>query len=379
MTVPPLPNNAANTAAGPAANIYSVSCASVGSCVAVGNYEVTPNVDNQPLIETLTNGSWTALQAPLPSNADTSDQTARLTDVSCASDGTCAAIGSYTAPGSVLPSPFIETFLNGTWTASVPPVPSGDSDVNGLDDASCASDTTCVITVGDFYETLNSGQWSALGFPVPNGTQNVNVGPLSCLPSGFCLATGSYYGTTEDQTGPLFEMYSDGTWTASLAPVPSDAMVPYTNLLIGEPICVSADSCVAIGIYETTSDQWAIFSELYSSGSWTLVGIPLPSNAVTSAGLGVKGLSCASGPTCTVIGTYNTASSADPFAFSSTLSGGSWTLGELTWPVASSDLTSTTLSGISCPSTLLCFAVGSYGTTSGGDPTISTEFKLSLP
>lgn len=375
-SVPPLPSNTD----GGYATLTSVSCSSAGACVAVGEYPVS-NVGFQPLIETLANGTWTALQAPLPSDASTSQQTAQLTDVSCASDGTCAAVGSYTFPGAELPGPFIETFLNDAWSASVPPVPSGDTDVNGIGNVSCASASTCIISVDNFYEALSSGQWEAADFPVPTAMQSVSIGPVTCLQSGFCLATGNYDSDDEQQTGSVFETYSDGTWTASLAPVPSDARDPTENtLFLGMPTCVSANSCVTVGEYETTSEAWQTFSELDSSGSWTIADIPVPSDASLTSGNGPQptGLSCSSGPTCTVIGTYKMTSSAYPFAFSSTLSGGTWTLSELNWPVASYDLVGTSLFGVSCPSSLVCQTVGGYATTSGWIPTINTEFNLSL-
>ncbi len=95
----PLPSNADGTVA----RVTSVACISPGSCVGVGNYEVSQG-DTQGLIETLTDGQWRATQAPLPIDASSTRQGVVLASVACGSDGTCAAIGQYSGPDAEFPS-----------------------------------------------------------------------------------------------------------------------------------------------------------------------------------------------------------------------------------------------------------------------------------
>src|SRR5947208_2665093 len=63
-TEAPLPSNAAGD---PYASLLKPSCPAVGACVAVGGYDTSSG--GQGLIERLSGGTWTAIEAPLPSNA----------------------------------------------------------------------------------------------------------------------------------------------------------------------------------------------------------------------------------------------------------------------------------------------------------------------
>ena len=92
----PLPADAA-TDAGPTnfpnADRYSVSCASTSSCVAVGSYKNTSGVDSG-FVAILSGSAWTAQAAPLPSNAVATGGHF-LTTVSCSSATFCVAGGAY--------------------------------------------------------------------------------------------------------------------------------------------------------------------------------------------------------------------------------------------------------------------------------------------
>ena len=96
----------ANSAANPGVTFYSrsgcapvvacipVSCASAGSCTAVGHY-VDSSGYTQGLLLTETSGTWaTGVEAPLPANA-AADPDVDLSSVSCASAGNCTAVGHY--------------------------------------------------------------------------------------------------------------------------------------------------------------------------------------------------------------------------------------------------------------------------------------------
>src|SRR5437899_1558769 len=89
-----LPSNAA-TGKKQSVRINSVSCASAGNCGAVGDYDDSSG-NNQLLLLTETAGSWaTGVEAALPANAATASQNAVLESVSCASAGSCTAVGGY--------------------------------------------------------------------------------------------------------------------------------------------------------------------------------------------------------------------------------------------------------------------------------------------
>ncbi|MGH3192410.1 MAG: hypothetical protein ACRDPY_37330 [Streptosporangiaceae bacterium] len=70
-----------------------VSCPSVSQCTAIGDYS-DGGTDTDPMLLTLSGGSWTAAEAPLPANAAGNPQTT-MTGVSCASASQCVATGWY--------------------------------------------------------------------------------------------------------------------------------------------------------------------------------------------------------------------------------------------------------------------------------------------
>ena len=76
----------------------AVSCPAVGWCIATGNSDTSPT----PLIETLSNGTWTPITPP---------GTGTIDAVSCVAIGSCVAVGTG----------LIETLSAGTWTATTPP------------------------------------------------------------------------------------------------------------------------------------------------------------------------------------------------------------------------------------------------------------------
>ena len=68
-------------------------CAVVSACTAVGQYFDTVS-NSQGLIETLSGGAWSAIEAPLPAGAFT-DPEANLVSAASLSAGTACAGGLY--------------------------------------------------------------------------------------------------------------------------------------------------------------------------------------------------------------------------------------------------------------------------------------------
>jgi hypothetical protein len=80
------------------ADLFSVACASAGSCVAVGSYAVTSGLVSWPMAAVESGGRWLRAQKiPLPADADLAKKVGEgsLSSVSCAPGGTCLAVGGY--------------------------------------------------------------------------------------------------------------------------------------------------------------------------------------------------------------------------------------------------------------------------------------------
>jgi hypothetical protein len=125
----------------------SISCASVGNCVALGEYTDSSG-DGQGLLLTETAGTWGAgVEAPLPVNAKSSG--GALSSVSCASAGNCVAVGNY---GSGSASGLLLTETAGQWTAARAALPANVAGYAQLNSVSCASAGNC-SAVGEYTDS----------------------------------------------------------------------------------------------------------------------------------------------------------------------------------------------------------------------------------
>ena len=362
--------------------------------MAVGRYlDSAGHVEG--LLLTLSGGSWTAAEAPLPANADGS--WAYLTGVSCPSSSDCVATGNYSdssaSDTSGVGDGLLLTLSGGSWTAAEAPLPANANHTGVyLDAVSCASSSTCVA-VGEYditytegansqgeYQngmllTLTNGSWTAAPAPpVPNSRQysSVNVTAVSCPSASYCVATGSYSdGTTYDSDGLLLTL-SGGSWTAAEAPVPSDdTNIPNLSVETFGVSCPSTSECMATegggnGSATSASQDDTYWALLTSAGqTWN------PDEAPTTTTPFVT-LSCPSATECVSVGA--TGGEQLQLVTWSAGSGPSWTTATLPPPANADASRGFEVNGISCPSAAACVAVGSYTDTSGNqDGLLLTE------
>ncbi|MGH3224285.1 MAG: hypothetical protein ACRDPY_37320, partial [Streptosporangiaceae bacterium] len=314
----PLPANAEPGDANAA--LSGVSCPSVSQCVAVGTYSDTAG-NTQGLVVTGSDASWTAEETPLPANAGDSPGTyvAQPFAVSCPSASQCVAVGEY-KDGQGSWQGLLLTLSNGSWTAAEAPLPDnalGSTDF--LTGVSCPSAAQCVA-VGEYGAggagvdgmllTDTDGSWTAVPAPLPanNAEAGNTVSAVSCPSVSQCVAVGNYGPSTNGQMGLLLTD-SGGSWTVAEAPLAADganggeAPVPAVS-------CGAVSQCVAGGIYYSTSggdyEQGLLLTD--SDGSWSAAPAPLPANAQTIDGTvtqaSVNGASCSSAAQCVAVGNY---------------------------------------------------------------------------
>jgi len=138
--VAPLPTNADRN---PWAGLFGVRCFSGGNCVAVGVYQGP--YGGQGLIDTETGGVWSSTrQAPLPAGQAVSSHAAQLLSVSCVSFTHCVAVGEDLA--GINDFGVAATGTNGSWSSVVTPRPSDASTPSYgiLNAISCTTATSCV-------------------------------------------------------------------------------------------------------------------------------------------------------------------------------------------------------------------------------------------
>ena len=226
--------------------LESVSCPSVGGCAAGGFYENAGGTDTGELLSQASNGSWTAEDAPLPADAGTGSSEMSVIGnfavapqaVSCGPTS-CAAVGAY-VDVSGKDRGLLERLSGGTWTVIEAPQPANAAPESTQDAqltaASCTFDG-CVAT--GFYEDSAAGRRALIDTINAAGAATAAEGPqpfdaatgssvsatldaVSCLSLNQCTTVGSYVNSSGG-TIALIDSLSAGTWTNAGAVIPSNA------------------------------------------------------------------------------------------------------------------------------------------------------------
>ncbi len=158
------------------AQLTGISCTAATVCVAAGSAYSYTSGDWNPVAETLSGSTWTATNLPLPAGQTYTS----LSGVSCSSSTACVAAGQAYASG--LYEPVVETLSGTTWSAINLPIPSGYSNAR-LRGISCTSGTVCVAvgssqgSSGPFpiAESLSGTTWTASVLPLGSNCS----GPLT--------------------------------------------------------------------------------------------------------------------------------------------------------------------------------------------------------
>lgn len=280
---------------------YDVSCGSASFCVSV----------NGPQVSTWTGGSWTSETAPVPPNADTSVFPVSLADVSCSSPSFCVAIGNYTDTSGNT-DPMLLTLSNGSWAAKQAPVPpnaaSGKVSAwggwnNGY--ISCPSSSFCVAA-GNYTDTsgnsdgmlltLSGGSWTAEQAPLPaNAVSAPNatwLAGVSCVSASFCDA-GGVYTASDGGEHNLLLTWRGQSWAAS----------DHSGGGGWGPVsCVSASFCAAVVYGDGVVSEQGL---TWTGGAWAAATFPSEPYA---AYWSMLGLACSSTSFCVAVGNGDVAS-----------------------------------------------------------------------
>ena len=378
--------------------LQAVSCPAAGSCVAVGSYTNASNTE-EGLIDTLANGVWTPTALPLPDNAIN----AALSAVTCPDISSCVALGRY-GEADTNSDGFVATLSDGTWTTTELPVPAGLSSVSygvTLTGLTCPTVGACTVIAKYtdtsavpyqdqwFIDTLMDGSWTASDAPLPSNAGNipqVSLDSVACSAAAFCVTVGAYDDTGGQQDG-LIETLADGSWTASEAPAPSTTAT-YANLVLTSIACPGLGACEAIGQFSPVTEEagggylddtgYAVVETL-SAGTWADMEAPLPANAGPAGEINLSGLSalaCPSVGSCEAVGSYSEwwkdapPDGALP-ALIETLSNGTWT--PLQAPLPDSTAQASELNDVTCAATGSCVAVGQVTFDAAYNPPLPGE------
>jgi len=182
----PLPANAAGPppagsgSSGP--GLTSVDCPQVGTCLAGGHF-FTASGEDVPLLVSLSAGTWTPVEAPLPANADLDvPASSWVMGVSCPAENACVATGFYSieigTQVDVNQEGLILTQGAGTWSAIEAPLP--------------------VMAAQDRPRTRAPKHGAA-----ETTSESTSLGDVSCGSDGFCNAVGTDAGTNFMESGQI--------------------------------------------------------------------------------------------------------------------------------------------------------------------------------
>lgn len=372
-------------------SLSAISCPSVTSCTAVGGYTDLDS-SQQGLIERMAKGKWTSLEAPVPQNG-ASKPALSLSSVACPSINFCVAVGDY-ADNAGGTDAVLESLVNGVWSGIEAPMPSNAGPLGGgFLSVDCVSAVMCVA-VGDYadmsgndqglIDSWNGTTWSAAEAPMPpdSSGSSADLSAVACGTPRSCVATGGYNDTSGNIEG-VIDTEAHNAWSAVSTPLPGDASGdPFVEL---NGISCTATICAAAGDYETDNGQQGLL-ERDSNGAWSATEAPLPGDAQTGFQFAdLRSIDCQGPKTCIAIGIYYGPSGTENVIDSLGVSG--WIDTQASAPSNNSGTNSELggLSSVTCTTATRCTAVGTYsgpnGTTQAAAATLTqgTWNSIELP
>jgi hypothetical protein len=310
------------------ARVTSVSCASAGNCAAVGYYSAV-HVGEQGFVASERNGRWgKAIEVPGLGKLDKGEN-AQIVTVSCGSAGNCALGGHYFTDSYKGEQGFVASERNGRWGNAI--------EVPGL-------------------AALNRGGYAA-------------VASVSCTGPGNCGAGGSY--SDSDHHVQAFTATSkDGRWSSATELPGLGALNTNGNAGVESLSCASAGNCAASGHYYTPGSPASLQHGFVASerdGRWSdAIQVPGLAALNTGGNADAPAVSCASAGNCVAVGYYSTADPLGEHGFVTVERNGRW--GSVIASVQR------VFSSVSCVPAGRCLLGGAYGDSSGTHAFVVSEY-----
>jgi hypothetical protein len=338
-------------------SLSDVDCLSATNCFAVGAFR--GDADEQPLVEHWNGSQWQTMTVPAPAGGG-----GTLSAVSCRSASDCTAVGARNAGEGI--ATLVEHWNGSTWAIAPSPTPRGGLAL--FTSVACPAAGRCVavgvVLTDSFSERSFSayskgGKWTLARLPLPDFAEISEVTSVSCATPTNCFAAGRYLLVTGDRqqiVKGLLARWNGSRWQARAgAPIAGNPdQTQLTNVS-----CPSATRCFALGLYligdpASGPIQIGSFVERWNGQDWRA----LPSANVIP--FTPDDVSCRSGISCYAVGTDFGISGPVPGVIH--WDGHRWTRASVGMP---SGATRASITGVDCPTSRVCFAVGSYQNTAG--------------
>ncbi len=278
-----------------------VSCTSSSFCVAVG--QRSGSGTDLTLVESWDGSTWSVVQSPNALNSPNNG----LTGVSCTSSTNCEAVG-FDAPVAGSDSSaktLVESWNGNTWSViSSPNRYAGSYAEDFLSAISCVTETTCFAvgsydiglgastSSGTLVQSWNGSTWSTVSAIPDQGDTARILNAVSCSSTTTCTAVGYSENTsTDSDERTLVESWKGSTW--SVAPNPSTAV---EGALSGV-FCVSPTRCTLVG-----GDSAGTLVETWNGIKGSIV--PTPERGFRPL---LSAVSCPQTTHCVAVGSYSNA------------------------------------------------------------------------
>jgi len=353
-----------------------VGCAGTGFCAATGVY-VDSSSHTQAVVVNRSGGHWAqAREVRLPAGAP-ADPFGDASSAGCTGVGSCVAVGFYQVSGQF--QGFEATESHGAWGRArllIPPAnAAAPSNFQGVD-VTCTGAGACVA-IGDYQD--NAGGFQTFVATESNGAwhpgiqihmpSNAKANPLafffsvSCAQRGSCAASGEY-ADNSGHTEPAVATESGGKWRRAIEIKPPLGAAANPRASVRSVACNGAGSCIGVGTYTDNHGAARSFTVTESAGNWrrAVKFTKVPSDAKPLPHLALSGVSCIKGGSCIAVGTYlnklgGTASLA------AVSRGGKWiAVSKLSAPLNSQGGAGllSLIHSVSCTKAAFCAAVGNY-------------------
>lgn len=257
------------------------------------------------------------------------------------------------------------TTLAPEWRAQQLPQPPESAELREAYGVSCVRSDACIAVGSQWrlgsYQTLvtlaeywDGTSWSVMTTPNPPGLEEgskknrfATLDGVSCYSTSLCIAVGHYRGSSE-AVAPLSLRWNGASWEELSTPKPSGA----TEATLSAVSCTSSTNCVAVGDYVNGSGTRMTLAMRWNGTKWEEQSTPNPAGASASQ---LSGISCPTSTFCAAVGHFKSGSNEKTLA--ERWNGTKWE--EQSTP-SIGGATTARLSGVSCYSSTTCSAVGFY-------------------
>ena len=206
---------------------------------------------------------------------------------------------------------------------------------------------------------ITQSAWTDVGPPsAPSGFPASHLSSVSCPSKSICFAAGDYVDANK-QYGIMVAKQQDGSWFQAVdIPQPKDSSPTQAPDLSGIS-CSSTSDCWAVGSYTDSAFAQQSMATHFNGTTWSRAKkITAPADSSGTSQLAA--VACPSSATCVAVGNY-----LEQFhgrvAMSTSLVDGTWSQEKAAkLPKDATDVAPSKFTAVSCVSTTMCWAVGSY-------------------